>query len=180
MARGKAMMKKTSEGKENENSCDPNINIIAVDTRNNLTEVVILQHMTNFQDLFNDVLQNPNNENDVIMLTNNAIVTTNNDNVISLNENIVSTNNTDLNTVNNDHIVATNIENEKREMLYSSFDIDYETLLSLKTENATSTARSVLRYLYPNPDMNFKLSNVNKNIVDAIIGKSILYLYFFF
>ncbi|CAF1392280.1 unnamed protein product, partial [Adineta steineri] len=33
MARGKAMMKKTSEGKENENSCDPNINSNDVDTR---------------------------------------------------------------------------------------------------------------------------------------------------
>ncbi|CAF1140723.1 unnamed protein product, partial [Adineta steineri] len=61
----------------------------------------ILQHMTNFQDLFNDVLQNSNNENDIIMLPNNAIVTTNNDNVISLTENIVPTNNTDLYITNN-------------------------------------------------------------------------------
>ncbi|CAF4449339.1 unnamed protein product, partial [Adineta steineri] len=94
-----------------------------------------------------------------LYITNNSVNSMNNAKAIGLNENIVSTNNTDLNTANNDHIVAANIENEKREILYSSFDIDYETLFSLKTENATSTARAVLRHLYPNPDMNFKLPN---------------------
>ncbi|CAF1107711.1 unnamed protein product [Rotaria sordida] len=111
------------------------------------TFLSIQQHMTSVQNFFNDIIQSSNNDNDdVIMLNNNDFVTVNNDDVV---------------TVNND--------DDKTANVITILNIDDATLDSLKKEKSTSTARSILKYLYPNPELNFKLSNMDKALVDAIV-----------
>ncbi|CAF1252327.1 unnamed protein product [Rotaria sordida] len=110
------------------------------------TFLSIQQHMTSVQNFFNDIIQSSNNDNDVIMLNNNDFVTVNNDDVV---------------TVNNDYDKTANV--------ITILNIDDATLDSLKKEKSTSTARSILKYLYPNPELNFKLSNMDKALVDAIV-----------
>jgi hypothetical protein len=126
--------------------------------------VVIPQHMTSIQNFFHDIIQSSNNNNDIIMLNNNDSVTINNDNIVTVNDDIIS--------VNNDDIVTVNNNDDKTSNAITVLNIDDVTLASLKRENATSTARAILKYFYPNPEMNFKLKNMDKALVAAIIGKS--------
>ena len=60
-------------------------------------------------------------------------------------------------------------DNEKGEVCHVPLPIDDEMLSSLKRENATCTARSILKFLFPDPVANFKLSDVDKNMVENIV-----------
>ena len=55
-------------------------------------------------------------------------------------------------------------------------NIDLDTLLKLKKENATATARSILKYKFPNPIVNFKLGDVNEAIANAVVYECIFFI----
>jgi hypothetical protein len=136
--------------------------------------------MTNFQEFFHDVLPSSNSDSNVMMLPNN-------DSLVCSNENFIATNSMDfdtmsnvINSMNKDDMVSANIHNAKTENSLVSIGINDEVLWSLKKENATTTARAILRYLYPNPERNFKLSDMNKMIVNSIISKLVFYIYLYF
>lgn len=116
------------------------------------------------------------NNNDVTMFNNDDLVMMNNVDINPGNSTVdlvTADNNDIIDTVfYKDHIVPANNNHDKPPNDITIFNIDDATLNALKQESATSTARSILRYLYPNPEMNFKLSNMDKALVDAIIGKS--------
>ncbi len=128
--------------------------------------------MTSIQNFFHDFLQSSNNNNnDVVMLNDNDFVAINNDDVATINnDDIVPVN-------NNGDIFSVNKNDDKTENSITILNIDDVTLGSLKKSNATSTARSILKYLYPNPEMNFKLSNMDKVLVNAIVGKSSFFIF---
>ncbi|CAF1266900.1 unnamed protein product [Rotaria sordida] len=118
----------------------------------------------------------PENKNDGIVAANsndNILPANKNDDIVAANNNdtIVPANNDDsvVTSNKNDDIVTVNNNDDKRGNVMTIFNIDDATLNSLKKETSTSTARSILKYLYPNPEMNFKLSNMNKVLNDAII-----------
>jgi hypothetical protein len=126
------------------------------------------------------VLPSSNSDSNVMMLPNN-------DSLVCSNENFIATNSMDfdtmsnvINSMNKDDMVSANIHNAKTENSLVSIGINDEVLWSLKKENATTTARAILRYLYPNPERNFKLSDMNKMIVNSIISKLVFYIYLYF
>jgi hypothetical protein len=45
--------------------------------------------------------------------------------------------------------------------------------------SATTTARKIMKHLYPNPDNDCKIKQIDESIVNAVISMQI-YLYFFF
>ncbi len=119
------------------------------------------------------------------MFNNDNLVTMNNDDLVTMNNvdvinpgnspvDLVPADNNDIigTALYNDHTVPANNNHDKPPNDITIFNIDDATLNSLKQDSATTTARSILRYLYPNPEINFKLSNMDKALVDAIIGKS--------
>ena len=71
------------------------------------------------------------------------------------------------NTVNN----ITFIKNEETNNPLSSQRICFSELDGLKQSNATTTARNFMRHFYPDPDINMKLSDIDKSLIDTIIGK---------
>jgi hypothetical protein len=164
--------------------------------------LVIPEHMAYcIQNGFPDITQSSNdnnNNNDFIMLNNDDLVMMNNDGVnagnyaadvvkVNINPDVVKVNidpdvvkmniNPDVVKMNiNPDVVKVNINPDVNAI--TTLNIDNVTLNSLKQESATSTARSILRYLYPNPEMNFKLSNMDKGLVKAVIGKSSFFPFF--
>ena len=44
-------------------------------------------------------------------------------------------------------------------------------MMKLNKKSATGTARSIIKFKFPDPPIDFRLSDVNKEIVDAIICK---------
>ena len=44
-------------------------------------------------------------------------------------------------------------------------------MIKLNKKSATGTARSIIKFKFPDPPIDFRLPNVNKEIVDAIICK---------
>jgi hypothetical protein len=155
--------------------------------------LVIPEHMAYcIQNGFPDITQSSNdnnNNNDFIMLNNDDLVMMNNDGVnagnyaadvvkVNINPDVVKVNiDPDVVKVNiNPDVVKVNINPDVNAI--TTLNIDNVTLNSLKQESATSTARSILRYLYPNPEMNFKLSNMDKGLVKAVIGKSSFFPFF--
>ena len=52
-----------------------------------------------------------------------------------------------------------------------TLNIDPNTLLKLKKETAAATARSILKYKFPNPAINVKLTDVDKALIDAVVDK---------
>ncbi|CAF4042143.1 unnamed protein product, partial [Rotaria magnacalcarata] len=144
--------------------------------------LLIPQHIISIQNFFDDLIQCSNNNNDFVMLNYNDLALMNNDDNVTVNGNdvvvtsnynddIVTTNNNDpIVTINYDVDVVTinNVDNETTNYI-TVLNIDDVTLGSLKKENAKSTGRSILKYLYPNPGTNCKLSNIDKSLVDAIV-----------
>ena len=51
-------------------------------------------------------------------------------------------------------------------------NINPDVLLKLKKHTATSTARTILKHLFPSPPANFTLSDVDRTVADAIVCKS--------
>ncbi|CAF1401691.1 unnamed protein product [Rotaria sp. Silwood1] len=135
------------------------------------TCLLIPEHMNSIENFFHDIIEGSKNNNDGIMLNNIDCVTVNNDDVFTIYDNIIPVNNDGTVTVNyHDDIATANNNDGKTASAVTILNIDDATLGSLKKENTTSTARSILKYLYPNPELNFKLSSMDKTLVDAIIS----------
>lgn len=52
-----------------------------------------------------------------------------------------------------------------------SLNMTEKELLSCHGKSATSTARKIIRFMFPNPEDDFKFSDVADSIVDGIISK---------
>ncbi|CAF4935824.1 unnamed protein product, partial [Rotaria sp. Silwood2] len=72
--------------------------------------------------------------------------------------------------INNDRVVMNN--NNKMSDSNNGLNIDSEILFALKKDSSTATARSILKYLYPHPPVNFKLSDVDPALVADIVRYS--------
>jgi hypothetical protein len=48
--------------------------------------------------------------------------------------------------------------------------MDNNELAKCNKKTATSTVRSIIKFIYPNPEPDFKYTQVNKSIIDAAIG----------
>lgn len=72
-----------------------------------------------------------------------------------------------IENVNNDYVAMT--ANNKMPDSYHGLDIDPENLSVLKKNSSTATARRILKYLYPHPSTDLKLSDINSAIVTDII-----------
>lgn len=56
--------------------------------------------------------------------------------------------------------------------------MDVNKLQECNKKTATATARSIIKSMYPNYDSNFRYTNVDKPIIDCIIGKvNVFYFY---
>ncbi len=71
--------------------------------------------------------------------------------------------------VNNDRVVMNN--NKKISDSNNGLNIDPEILSTLKKDSSTATARGILKYLYPHPPDNFKLSDIHPALVADIVRK---------
>ncbi|CAF4862389.1 unnamed protein product [Rotaria sp. Silwood1] len=72
--------------------------------------------------------------------------------------------------INNDRVVMNN--NNKMSDSNNGLNIDSEILFALKKDSSTATARSILKYLYPHPPVNFKLFDVDSALVADIVRYS--------
>ncbi|UJR38893.1 hypothetical protein I4U23_031561 [Adineta vaga] len=141
------------------------------------TSLVIPQDMSINQELFGDISLFSNDSNNNIMIVDNTdSIVANVDNTITFKDDINLVNNDDASkmnsniSLNDSDMMTTNNNDEKKEILPTTFIIDDVTLFSLKQQSATSTARSILKYLYPNPEIDFNLSNLKKSLINEIIG----------
>ena len=81
-----------------------------------------------------------------------------------------------LHSIDQDNVVMNN--NDEMSNLIQILNIDLNNLLKLKRRTATATARSILKYTFPSPTANFKLTDMDKTLADAIVRKSKLFYFF--
>jgi hypothetical protein len=62
-------------------------------------------------------------------------------------------------------------ENVSMVEIIKTLGVDKNDLINCNKKTSTATARSLIRFKYPNPEPNFGLTNVDKSIIHAIIGK---------
>lgn len=54
---------------------------------------------------------------------------------------------------------------------FQALGIKTEQLLQCKKDTSTATARSLIRLIYPKPEINFRLTQVENSIIDNIISE---------
>lgn len=131
--------------------------------------------MISIQNSFDDIMQCYSNYNDFIMLKSNDLVKVNSGDIITVNDSSIPINGDNNFTVNdNEVVVLTNnyddtiptMNNVHTMIKYNTdnkitdpvriLNVDDVTLASLKEDNVTSTARSILQQLYRDMEINFK------------------------
>ncbi|CAF1281415.1 unnamed protein product [Adineta ricciae] len=119
----------------------------------------------NIQQFFEDVLPSfsDKNHDDITMTASDLVMGVDSDAVGETDTGSSASNpGNDSNTVSYDC--------DQREVCHLPLlPIDDKMLSSLKKENTTCTARSIIKFLFPNPPDNFKLSNVDKDVVENIV-----------
>ncbi|CAF4399554.1 unnamed protein product, partial [Adineta steineri] len=68
----------------------------------------------------------------------------------------------------NQNYVTENSNNELIDAI-ETIQIEPNVLLKLKKDTCTSTARSILKFKYPSPTISYKLADMDKKLVDAIV-----------
>ncbi|UJR37029.1 hypothetical protein I4U23_029736 [Adineta vaga] len=130
--------------------------------------------MVSIQELCEEISQNSNNNKDGIAAGGDisGFMTGDIDGIVPMNvqDVVVDYNDTVIPTKNDNNATITCSDNDDTTGRgFSTFTIDNKILTSLKKDSKTTTARSILKYLFPDPQFNCKLSDVDKLIVDEII-----------
>ncbi|CAF1314433.1 unnamed protein product [Adineta ricciae] len=117
----------------------------------------------NIQEFFEDALPSfsDNNHHDITVNTSDLVMSVDGDTISETNAGSSASN-----LGNVDDPMTGNCNKRENGLLLA---IDDKMLSSLKRENATCSARSILKFLFPDPEIHFKLSNVDKSIVDSIV-----------
>ncbi|CAF4216489.1 unnamed protein product [Adineta steineri] len=68
----------------------------------------------------------------------------------------------------NQNYVTKNSKNELIDAI-ETIQIEPNVLLKLKKDTCTSTPRSILKFKYPSPTIGYKLANMDKKLVNAIV-----------